>query len=214
MKLWQNIVKFLYPRRCPHCGTFLGGEDSWCKACLEKNIQVRRLPLSGSEMKWLCFCYALGFYRGTLGEQIRILKYKKKMYPAKALVDFVQHAVRLIEFPAIDLAFYVPLHSARYKERGFNQVEEIFRPLVLEKGWPLGQVCRAGKTVPQYGLTAAQRSANLRDAFILQADVKDKDCLLLDDIATSGATLLELARLLKKQGARSVYAMVAASDKQ
>ena len=75
---------------------------------------------------------------------------------------------------------------------------------------------RRRATTPQFGLTAAERSRNLQGAFALADDgeIAGKKVIIVDDIMTTGTTLLECARVLKSAGAVSVMGIVAASGRK
>ena len=115
------------------------------------------------------------------------------------------------------VAMPVPLHPDRLRERGFNQSELLFREPLAALEIPLQSAlvrCRA--TTPQFGLTAAERSRNLQGAFALADDgeIAGKKVIIVDDIMTTGTTLLECARVLKSAGAVSVMGIVAASGRK
>ena len=115
------------------------------------------------------------------------------------------------------LAVPVPLHPDRLRERGFNQSELLFREPLAALEIPLQSAlvrCRA--TTPQFGLTAAERSRNLQGAFALAdgGEIAGKKVIIVDDIMTTGTTLLECARVLKSAGAVSVMGIVAASGRK
>lgn len=214
MELWQRLLDFIYPRRCPSCNAFLGNGEHWCATCLQKSILLRRLPLHKKEKQCICELYALGRYHGVLGKLIKELKYKGQRCHTKPLQTFVQTATKQLELPPIDIAFYVPLHQARYRERGFNQVELIFDEFVRQRCMTMGCLERCRPTKRQYELKLHERQLNLKKAFSLrQPDVQGKNCLLFDDVATTGATLFDCARLLRERGAANVYALVLASDR-
>ena len=108
-----------------------------------------------------------------------------------------------------DMVVPVPLHHTRRRSRGFNQAEELAQHL----GLPLRRALRRSRaTRPQTDLPAAQRHANVRDAFVRarRADVTGLCVLLVDDVCTTGATLEACARVLKQAGARQVRAITAA----
>ncbi len=103
----------------------------------------------------------------------------------------------------------IPLSQQRRVERGYNQVEEIARPLAWNGNW----ICqpnalqRVKHTQSQVKLNAVQRKENVKGAF--QADphlVAGKNVLILDDVITTGATVSEAAIALKTAGAKQVYA--------
>ncbi|MFN0313621.1 MAG: phosphoribosyltransferase family protein [Burkholderiales bacterium] len=114
--------------------------------------------------------------------------------------------------PRPDFVLAVPLSEERLRERGFNQASEIARVIARELSVPLATgVCeRHRHTAPQMGQPLAQRRANLRNAFRCEASVKGARIAVVDDVMTSGATLDELARTLKRAGAQQVTGWIVA----
>ena len=112
----------------------------------------------------------------------------------------------------VDAIVAMPLSPARLSERGFNQAHEIARRLARSLGVPLlSHACRkVAETPPQAGLTLAERARNVRRAFVCDADLRGKDVAIVDDVMTTGATLNELARVMKRAGAASVSGWVVA----
>jgi ComF family protein len=107
------------------------------------------------------------------------------------------------------VAVPVPLHRSRKRARGFNQADEIARHLAV----PAANVLkRVRPTASQTDLPAAERHANVRNAFVLgrHADVSGLVVVLVDDVSTTGATLESCARVLVDAGAREVRALTAA----
>ncbi len=101
----------------------------------------------------------------------------------------------------------VPLHRSRMRTRGYNQALELARCLARRHRWPVrsGLLHRQRATPPQTELDARRRHGNVRDAFVLRGAVSwPAHVALVDDVMTTGATLSELARVLKRAGARRV----------
>ena len=112
-----------------------------------------------------------------------------------------------------DLIVPVPLHPARERERGFNQaglLAELLSRRMSIQAKPVLE--RTRYTTTQTAFDRAERMENLQGAFHLRrnADVRELQVLLIDDVLTTGSTLSECARVLKKAGARSVHAATAA----
>ena len=112
-----------------------------------------------------------------------------------------------------DLILPMPLHKNKLRERGFNQVVELIKPLASFLGLPINaakhSIChRIKATVPQYNLTLQQRRKNLTGAFALNgtARIQGKNILIIDDVITSTTTVHELAHTLKRGGANQVAA--------
>ena len=97
----------------------------------------------------------------------------------------------------------VPLAPARQRRRGFNQAEELASLLPVENG--AGLLARVRNTKSQSSLgSARERRQNIKDAFRVTEGVKGMHLLLVDDVVTSGATVEEAAKTLKRGGARRV----------
>lgn len=111
-----------------------------------------------------------------------------------------------------DLLLPVPLAGARLRERGYNQAWELARVLSREMNVPADPrgLARVRDTAQQRDLNLAQRQGNVRGAFRVDAAVAGRHVALVDDVMTSGATLGEIARVLKQADARTVEAWVVA----
>jgi ComF family protein len=112
-----------------------------------------------------------------------------------------------------DVVCAVPLHESRLEQRGFNQSALIAEVVADSIGRPLRPLLeRTRPTLPQVDLPAQSRAANVRGAFEarLQEVIEDKRVLLIDDLYTTGATLAECARVLRRAGAAEVRAFTLA----
>ena len=101
----------------------------------------------------------------------------------------------------------VPLHRARLRERGYNQALELARPLGRALGIPVRHdlLQRPRATAAQTELDAAARRRNVRGAFAVRADATlPPHVVVLDDVMTTGATLAECARVLRRAGVARV----------
>ncbi len=110
-----------------------------------------------------------------------------------------------------ELIVPVPLHTARERDRGYNQAQLLAEQLSRAMGVPLatGALRRVRDTPPQTELTPSQRRENVRGAFgVFDADVvQGRTVLLLDDVLTTGATLSECAKVLKRAGTARALAL-------
>jgi ComF family protein len=109
----------------------------------------------------------------------------------------------------VDLVVPVPLHPARRRRRGYNQSALLARSLCEKMDWTLSSAAlqRVRATRPQVGLDAAHRAPNVQGAFqALESGVRGQHVLLVDDVCTTGATLLAAARPLLAAGAATVSA--------
>ncbi len=137
------------------------------------------------------------------------LKYRHRLPLAGWLADAL---VRRIGSAGVDCILPLPLSAQRMRERGFNQAQEIARPLARQLGLPLvSDACaRVLDTAPQASLPWKARQANIRNAFECRIDLTGKAIAVIDDVMTTGATLNEFARMLKLHGAARVENWVAA----
>ncbi len=151
-------------------------------------------------------------YRFPCDQLIQSFKYSANL----ALTDFF--AARLVETlratqsTLADVVLPLPLARKRLSERGFNQALLIAQSVTHKLSLPIEttSLVRVRDTLPQTGLPWKQRHANVKGAFACNADLNGKHVALLDDVMTTGATLNEAAKLLKKHGATRVTAWVMA----
>ena len=129
---------------------------------------------------------------------------------ASVLADLLIARIDKVSFP--DFIVPMPLHPAKLRERGFNQALEIARRVSEKCGIPLlpGACKRIKDTASQAGLPWKEREKNIRGAFTCETDLAGKHIAVLDDVMTTGATLNELAKVLRKHGATRVSGWVVA----
>ena len=110
----------------------------------------------------------------------------------------------------------VPLHRARFKERGFNQSEEIAKELSVKLNLAFynNVLIKIKPTAAQVGLSSEQRKKNIKGTFVCEKfrRIERKKILLVDDVYTTGATMEECAEILKQAGAREVWGIAIARE--
>jgi ComF family protein len=233
-RLLDWLLHALLPSPCLGCGRPLpaaGAPLSLCAVCRAALAPIPRescavclRPLSAHALPEGYRCGAcrqdppaydrllsLWSYHPPLDAVVRGLKFGRLDYLgrhlATALVDGL--GPRLAGY---DLVVPVPLHWRRRLARGYNQAERIARPLSARLGLPCVQaLARRRATPPQSLLGREERLANLRKAFRVPRPerVRGLRVLLVDDVATTGATLDAAATALRKAGAAAVTALVA-----
>lgn len=219
-----SAVDWIYPPACASCSKF---GVRWCDEC---RAQVQALvedicPKCGvpSPLNALCaHCQVAlppytalrswGRYNGTLRQAIHRLKYNHDLGLAETLSRQLIKRLKDLSWP-VDLITAVPLSVKRISERGYNQSDLLAQPLALAQRVPFlpKAVFRTRETVSQVGLTAKERHENVRNAFAAQPQwVHGKSVLLIDDVATTGATLNYCSTALLQSGASSVYCLTLA----
>lgn len=159
---------------------------------------------------------AYGSYDGGLREMVHLLKYDRVRPAANVLGRMLAEVVAdLAEAfrPAPPVVMAVPLHVSKLRQRGFNQSELIARAMLKLKLAALHvklnttALARQRATESQTGLTSPQRRENMRGAFrVLRSDqITGRDILLIDDVFTTGTTVSECARVLRRAGANRVF---------
>jgi ComF family protein len=140
------------------------------------------------------------------------LKYRRDLSLGDALAaPFSKFVAGLSWKP--DVVIPIPLSRKRQAERGYNQVGVVARPLSMALGlaYVPGALVRQRETRSQVGLGGPARKENVRGAFRTRGPgVRDRTVLLLDDVATTGATLSSAAKSLHEAGAERVLAVTLA----
>lgn len=181
---------------CPCCAVALATTAPACAACLR-----RRPPF---DLAWAPYRY-----EHPLDLLERRFKFHGDLAAGRVLAELLVDAARRATLPMPGLLLPVPLHRSRLAARGYNQALELARPLARALGLPLRHDClqRVRATPAQTGLAAAARRRNLRGAFALAPDVAlPAHVALFDDVMTTGATLAECARVLRRAGVARVDA--------
>ncbi|MBI4478163.1 MAG: ComF family protein, partial [Acidobacteria bacterium] len=155
---------------------------------------------------------AAGHYDGALRSIIHALKYEGRRSIGRRLARLLRAQCADV-LAGADGVVPVPLHPRRLRSRGFNQAAEIARHLDL----PLVPVLqRQRDTQPQMELPASRRHRNVKQAFALTRRAHHRDAVrgrrlvIVDDVSTTGATVQECARVLKRAGALEVRAVTVA----
>lgn len=182
--------------RCPICA-IANPAAQVCGRCLVQQPHYDRVVVPFS-------------YEFPLTVLVQRLKYRGELACARPLAGALVDALEQEPYP--DVLMAMPLAPARAAQRGFNQAMEISRFIAAEFGLEVSHdLCRRKhEGVPQATLPWKQRAKNVRNAFTCDADLTGKRVAIVDDVLTTGATLSELARTLKRQGALEVSGWIVA----
>lgn len=226
MSIYRTTIQTLaglLPQDCTVCGQG-SGDRLVCAAC-EAGLPhlagplcpVCALPAADGTICGACqsapphfdASFAAFSYAFPVEHIVQGLKYRHRLPLAGWLAEAL---ARRIESAKVDCLVPLPLSAQRMKERGFNQAQEIARPLARRLGLPLvSDACaRVLDTAPQASLPWKARQANIRNAFECRIDLTGRTVAVVDDVMTTGATLNEFARTLKLHGAARVENWVVA----
>lgn len=162
------------------------------------------------------FLSPFSYQHDTMRELVHALKYRRNREVASLFAAMLAShlAAMRITFSKDAVFIPVPLHKARERERGFNQSLLIAKSLGEKLGIEVRPdvVKKLKKTVPQMELLREERLKNLTGTFAVENPllVQGKTVILIDDVKTTGATLEECARMLKKSGAKQIWAITIA----
>ncbi len=230
-KIKEFLLDLLFPPLCVSCGHDIPSSRKTSYLCLDCESKIKihdalhcsvcgnRLPTENHT----CHEYS-GFRLGAATDYdtpvikrlIWQLKYAKQTAASRSLAYILHRFISQTNVPFDGYALVaIPLHSERERERGFNQAMLIGQFLSQKTGMTLitDGLIRIKNTPPQVELeTWKDREANMIDAFSIKnaEAVRDRKVIVLDDVATSGATLYQAIRTLRKAGAKKVIGLVVA----
>jgi ComF family protein len=223
-----------YPAHCVECGNSVKSDAYLCADCAKTAAQIKApycekcsMPFHGAiSGPFTCanceglhhhFAFAVSCFRfrGVVRRMIHRFKYNEALYLRHPLGDWLAGGLRdeRIAGETFDCLVPVPLHPARKREREFNQAEVLADLLAGHACKPvLNCLQRVRYTAAQTRLDRLERMENLRNAFRLRHNfsVQNQRILLVDDVFTTGSTLNECARVLRRAGAASVRAITVA----
>jgi len=222
----SSWLDWLLPPRCGSCRSL----GAWlCDGCLARVRRLREplcprcgreLEFAGSgcgcrrRLRWLARSTSAAAYEGPLETALHRFKYEGWRALAPALADLVEDRLRdEASAGQRPLVLSVPLHPRRLRARGYNQSEllaaELRRRVRLDP--PAGRLVRVRDTPPQVGLDRPRRRANVAGAFGWRGpSPAGRACVVIDDVATTGATLEACAAALRSAGSGPVVGLTVA----
>lgn len=234
----MEILDFLYPKKCVSCkkaGSYLCEKcfsylsfdaKSLCLLC--NNPTFNSLTHPRCRKKYgIDGCFSALSYNKTVQKLIFNFKYKPYLTDLKSvLIDlFYESIIQNEQFIKLItdgswLMVPIPLSSSKLRKRGYNQAEILANELSKKFNFPVQNLLkRTRETKTQVGLSNVQRKLNIKEAFdfnssfiINHSSLKNANIFLVDDVVTTGSTLAEAAKILKKNGAKKVFGLTLARD--
>lgn len=227
----QVVKELIFPRRCAVCGEVID-TAYLCDICRKSfllQIFERFMPreeyLAGQAEPMpqdvLSSVMLLYKYDGVLKDALHQIKFMGDSSLLPLLREQAESALpsaKLRWLSQYDIITCIPASSERRQQRGFDVPEEIFAPLLDQRGGEYSDniLLRVRHTAPLFELQPMERRSELTACFALypQAKVQGKRVLLCDDIYTTGSTMAEAAKILLENGAKEVHglAFTASSD--
>ncbi|MDO8938275.1 MAG: ComF family protein [Methylicorpusculum sp.] len=227
---WSNIIQnYLFPPTCILCGHPGQREKDLCLHCESGLIRATEccyrcgaLFEQSSTTPMLCGAclnktpyfdetHAVFVYTGAIRYLLTSLKFGGQLKNARLIGQLMaEQFLTIAEIP--ECLIPVPLHSERYRERGFNQAIEITKTIARLMDIPvdLDSSIRQRNTEHQTELSAKQRKKNMLNAFAVNKKPPFNHVAIVDDVMTTGTTVSELAKALKNAGVHRVDVWVCA----
>lgn len=225
----QFIQSLLYPPTCVLCARNAATGLDLCSDCRAElpyqgpACPVCGIPLRGTDARTLCGrcqrrppsfdrTFALFRFAPPVDGLVRSLKFRQKLACGRILGTLLASALAADNAPLPDLLVPVPLHARRQRQRGYNQALELTRPVARRLGVPVAarRCRRVRETAAQAELDAGDRGANVRGAFAWRGPPPPLHVAIVDDVVTTGHTVEEVARVLRRLGAQRVEVWCAA----
>lgn len=212
----------LFSRPCLLCqqGRTVDGICNWCRAqlpainhaCLQcgRILEDKLESVCGQCLlhpPYVDHTTALFHYAPPMAQMICRLKFQQGLEYATSLAELMADRLLELNVTPPQVLIPVPLHPKRMRSRGFNQALELARPISRRLKIPIDtQLClRSRHTHEQSHLSIKDRKRNVRRAFALHRDAGSyQHIAIIDDVVTTGQTVNELARVLKKAGIKRV----------
>ena len=228
MKLFKNIINLLFPRTCAGCGNILlEGEDTVCTTCrfllpktgYEHNPDNPLAQLFYGQMPFNAVMAEFFFSKtGKVQHLIHGLKYHHCRENGIFLGQEIgKSLLQAPDYQGIEYIIPIPLHPKKEKIRGYNQSHVIAEGISDIMNVPIAEKCLVRKvfTDTQTKKSREERYQNVKDIFDVKnaAKIAGKHVLLVDDVLTTGATLMSAGKaLLQVEGIKISVATVACAS--
>lgn len=187
----------LNARVCQKCGIDLRTMDTFCDECAKRDLAF---DMARSVCR----------YEGLAQKLVYRLKFGGQKYLSKPMAHLMVEVLRKQDWQ-FDAVAFVPSSKETFKKRGYNQSQLIARDICDIINKPLVDLAEKSKDIPpQEKKTYDERFESMRGIFAIK-QTPPESVLIADDVKTTGATLSEMAKLLKKHGCKKVYCITFSS---
>jgi ComF family protein len=212
------FLALLFPQKCAFCGKLTAAKEQGCCRSCRRTLPYTDGILRLSHSAALLRCAAPLYYTGSVRSAVLRLKFGGRPELARAFAVIVADETIRAFGAEFDLVTWVPVSAARLRERGFDQAKLIAEYAARRLGLKAVQLLIKTQDTPAQSTLRRydERRANIRRVYAAAEPekIQGKRVLLIDDVCTTGATLDECSRTLKKAGAVSVDAAVLARSEK
>ena len=213
IKIFDYILSLIYPPKCVFCGTVIDKSDI-CEEC-EKTLPFTKGDSIYQKFPFVDKCISPLYYKDYVRRAVLRFKFAGCSCYSRRLGGIMSEcAENNLDCGSIDMVSCIPLSRKRMHDRGYNQAELLAKEISKKVGVEyLPTLKKIRHNTAQSTIKdSKQRAANVIGAYgVIDAEeVKGKYILLVDDVVTTGSTVSECARILKKSGAKAVYCVTLA----
>ena len=213
----NDILNLVYPPVCGFCGNIY--ENYICKKCIVKIKQYEIENKKNYNNKKMYFdeFYSIFKYEGIIRDTLIKYKFQNKAYLYKTFSKIILNNKKICGIlKKYDIIIPVPIHKKRKHQRGYNQTELIAREIANNTNLQLENkvLFKQKNVISQSELSKIDRKENIKNAFMIQniEKIKNKKVIIFDDIYTTGSTVNECARVLKKAGTSFIGVLTFSKD--
>lgn len=213
IKFFDYILSLIYPPKCVFCGTVIDKSDI-CEEC-KKTLPFTKGDSIYQKFPFVDKCISPLYYKDYVRRAVLRFKFAGCSCYSRRLGGIMSEcAENNLDCGSIDMISCIPLSRKRMHDRGYNQAELLAKEISKKVGVEyLPTLKKIRHNTAQSTIKdSKQRAANVIGAYrVVDAEkVKGKYILLVDDVVTTGSTVSECARILKKSGAKAVYCVTLA----
>lgn len=216
--MFEKILNLIFPNVCGFCEKI--NNNSLCKKC-ELNLSKYEIncikDYTIDKQKYYDYLFCALKYENIVREKILKYKFNENSYLYKTFSKIIIKNEKIYRFLKLyDIIISVPMHKDRFAIRGYNQSELIAKEIAKQTKiyFEKNVLLKDKNTKVQSTLTKTQRTQNIKDAFFVKNidKIKNKKIILVDDIYTTGSTVNECSKVLKKAGAKKICVVTIAKD--
>ena len=218
INLLEGALNFIFPPVCGICGKT---DDKYiCSKCFDRLKIYEKVKTDTYEDKYFKTHFWIYEYKDEIRKRIIDYKFNDKSYIFRTFVELIESNSKAVEYiNSFDVIVPVPIHKKRLKQRGYNQCELIAKALsksMVNLTYANKILIKKRNITPQSTLNKAERASNIQGAYQLldaqRYDLKSKRILIFDDIYTTGSTVNECAKVLRKLTNEKIGVFTLAKD--
>lgn len=213
----KNLLDLFFPPRCPFCRRLLKDYEPFVCRCCQNELPWTMGEAQVQHFRHIESCYSPLFYDGDVRSSILRFKFSGLFGYAPAYAALMAHLIQE-KGASFDVVSWVPISAMRLKKRTYDQAELLAREIAGLCGAPCeAMLIKTADNPAQSSLHSSEERRKNVSGLYRPSDlqmIKGRQILLVDDVVTTGATLNECARVLKRAGASGISAVTLARSRR